>query len=78
MKNRPVRVRDLAERIGVDVSTVRRWLANGDGPPHIKTPGGHIIFDDPEALDQWIESLRGPASAIREPRPDEVEQGKRL
>jgi len=70
MKTKPLRVRDLANLIGVDPSTVRRWLLNGEGPAHIKTPGGHFLFDDQNALEAWIESLRGPRAAVPEPQPD--------
>lgn len=60
-----IKVTELADRLGVSPSAVRRWLANGAGPPHLRTPGGSYRFDDPEALESWIRSLKGHSSETR-------------
>jgi excisionase family DNA binding protein len=58
-----MRVSELAELLGVSKSSVRRWLSRGEGPAHTRTPGGTYIFHDPNALRQWINSLRAGTSA---------------
>lgn len=35
----------VAQRFKVDASAVRRWVANGQLTPAIKTPGGHYRFN---------------------------------
>lgn len=37
---------DVAERFGVNVATVRRWVNDGRVKPDVTTPGGHHRFTD--------------------------------
>lgn len=48
---------DLARALGVDVSTVRRWVLSSKIKPSLTTPGGHHRFD----LSQVREQLRALA-----------------
>jgi excisionase family DNA binding protein len=48
---------DLARALGVDVSTVRRWVSSSKITPSLTTPGGHHRFD----LSQVREQLRALA-----------------
>lgn len=51
-----VGIKDAAEYIGVDVSTIRRWLTtNPKTIPHYRTPGGHRRFKLSD-LDQFMRS----------------------
>ncbi|WP_033415415.1 hypothetical protein [Streptomyces canus] len=43
--------KDVADRFGVDPSTVRSWVANGTLTVHDKTPRGHNLFH-PDKLPQ--------------------------
>jgi hypothetical protein len=43
--------KDVAEKYGVDPSTVRSWVANGTLTVHDKTPRGHNLFH-PDTLPQ--------------------------
>lgn len=45
--------KDVAERYGVDPSTVRTWVANETLKVHEKTPRGHNLFH-PDALPQEV------------------------
>lgn len=47
--------KDVAERFGVDPSTVRSWVANGTLTVHDKTPRGHNLFH-PDELPQEARS----------------------
>jgi hypothetical protein len=60
MRPRPLRVTDIADKIGVSPCTVRRWLEDGEGPAHIRTPGGMFLFPDHAAVEHWIASLAQP------------------
>ena len=41
--------------------TLRRWIAKKNGPPYLRTPGGHLRFSR-TAIDRWLaESLRREA-----------------
>lgn len=55
MKN-TLRLPELAERIGIHSSTLRRWCEEGKGPRHIKTPGGTYIFRS-EDVEKWLAGL---------------------
>lgn len=41
---------ELATQLGVDTSTIRRWVNSGKLIPHITTPGGHHRFLLEDAL----------------------------
>lgn len=60
---KPLKVIDIANRIGVSPCTVRRWLDDGQGPAHIRTPGGRYLFPDHAAVEEWIASLAQPVSS---------------
>lgn len=47
--------KDVADRFGVDPSTVRSWVANGTLTVHDKTPRGHNLFH-PDKLPQEVRS----------------------
>jgi predicted DNA-binding transcriptional regulator AlpA len=47
----------VADRLGVSSTTVRKWRMSGDGPPWLKLPGGTVRYD-PGTLAEWIESRR--------------------
>lgn len=47
--------KDVADRFGVDPSTVRSWVANGTLEVHEKTPRGHNLFH-PDKLPQEAQS----------------------
>ncbi|MHC3471198.1 helix-turn-helix domain-containing protein [Streptomyces sp. 7R007] len=47
--------KDVADRYGVDPSTVRSWVANGTLKVHDKTPRGHNLFH-PDELPQEARS----------------------
>lgn len=52
-------VRDVAEILGVPVSTVHYWANHGEGPPSFKV-GKHRRFDA-VAVASWLERAKGPA-----------------
>ena len=56
-KMRLLRISDVAQRIGVHESTIRRWCQKGAGPAHIKVGRGHYLFD-PEAVERWLVQLK--------------------
>lgn len=60
-----IRVRDIHRMTGISISTLRRWLAAGAGPPYRKTPTGGYLFRQSE-VEQWLDSLKQPPSS----RPD--------
>ena len=42
-----------AQRLGVSVTTLYRWVATGSvGVPYVRL-GGRVLFD-PDALDDWV------------------------
>ena len=48
MNNKPVHIttREVADRFGVNIATVRRWVNAGIVKPDITTPGGHHRFTE--------------------------------
>lgn len=62
------RIKDLQQITGISVSTLRRWIASGVGPPYRKTPTGIYLFK-PTEVEAWLNSLEGP----RDPSPGEIE-----
>lgn len=54
MPNEWLTTRAVAERLGVDVATVARWVRTGLLTPDIKTPGlrGAYVFS-PETVDAF-------------------------
>jgi len=44
---------DLAEFLGVAISTLYKWVQRGEFPPHIRLPNGQlrVMHDD---LDAWL------------------------
>jgi hypothetical protein len=62
---KPLRIKDLSTRLGVDPTTVRAWLLAGKGPAHVRTPGGHFRFLDSDEVERWVQSL-----ASQPPHPD--------
>jgi excisionase family DNA binding protein len=59
-----ITVSEIARRLQVSPGTVRRWLAAGQGPAHVKTPRGHHRFLDGLAVEQWIETLRATGTEV--------------
>ncbi len=55
MKNM-LRLPDVAALLDVHPSTLRRWCEQGDGPRHIRTPGGTYLFEAAE-VERWKRSL---------------------
>lgn len=51
---------DLAELLGVPVSTVYQWRYQRTGPQGFRV-GRHLRFD-PKAVEAWIDGLRGGAA----------------
>lgn len=37
---------EVAKRLGVDPSVVRRWVSSGKITPAVTTPGGHYRFEE--------------------------------
>jgi len=62
---RTLRLPEVAERIGVHSSTLRRWCEEGKGPRHIKTPGGTYIFRA-EEVEKWLAELEADPVEKRE------------
>lgn len=50
-----LRPAQVARRLSVSGSTVRRWILDGH-LPSIKTPGGQYRID-PRTLDEWMAKL---------------------
>jgi len=48
--------RQVADLLGVDSSTVRRWALSGKVTPAVTTPGGHMRFSQAD-LDQLTGSV---------------------
>ena len=44
---------EVAERLHVDTSVVRRWVSRGKIKPAVTTPGGHYRFN-PSVLAEFI------------------------
>lgn len=46
MNTKPVHIttRQVADRFGVNIATVRRWVNAGIVTPEVTTPGGHHRF----------------------------------
>ena len=51
---------DVAERVGVDAHTVRRWRSAGLTPPPIAIGG--VIRWRPEVIERWLEEREGGAA----------------
>jgi len=49
---------EVADRMRVDISTVRRWVAKRRLTPTITTPGGHYRFSESD-----LAEFQGSASA---------------
>jgi excisionase family DNA binding protein len=58
---------EAARRIGVGVSTLQRWAAQGLVTPAWRTPGGQARWD----VDDLRSQLRMPGSPLRENTEDE-------
>jgi len=56
MTEKPLKIRQVAEMVGVDPTTIRRWCAAGKGPEHFKTPGGVLLFPA-DAARQWVATV---------------------
>jgi len=67
-----MRSREVANLVGVDITTFRIWCNQGDGPRGIRTPGGHWRFMQTD-VDQWLRDLQFRP----EPRPDRPESEDR-
>lgn len=48
MNTKPVHIttRQVADRFGVNIATVRRWVNSGIVTPDVTTPGGHHRFTE--------------------------------
>jgi excisionase family DNA binding protein len=57
---------EAARRIGVGVSTLQRWAAQGLVAPAWRTPGGQARWD----VDDLKAQLRMPGSPLREETAD--------
>lgn len=74
MTEKMLRIKEVAKRLGVDPVTMRRWLEQGKGPAHIRTPGKVYLFDHRD-VESWLNSLR--SSDPSEDAPDvEKEPGR--
>lgn len=45
----------VAEFLGVAVSTVRNWRVHGRGPDYIRLPSGSVRYR-PDDLERWVTS----------------------
>ncbi len=54
-----LKIKQVAEKLGIHPLTLRKWIQAGEGPEHIRTPGDLILIRE-EDLEHWIES-RKPA-----------------
>ena len=57
-------VAEIAERLGISVSTVRRWRLTGEGPRWIRIGGASIRYSIRD-LDDWVAGL--PCGGGRNP-----------
>ncbi len=66
METQPVHIttREVADRFGVNIATVRRWVNAGIVKPDITTPGGHHRFTEAN-----VESLVAAHSTPRADAP---------
>jgi len=56
-----LRIKDVAQKLGVTSQTMRLWCREGKGPQHRRTPGGMVLFDRAD-VEAWLKSLEaGPA-----------------
>jgi excisionase family DNA binding protein len=60
-----LRISDVAQRIGVHESTIRRWCQKGAGPAHIKIGRGHYLFD-PQTVERWLTDLKTQGGPSKE------------
>lgn len=51
------RMPEVAEALGVGLSSVQRWVASGD-LEHIRPPGGGVVLITPKQLDAFLERHR--------------------
>jgi len=49
--------RQVAQRAGITVQTLWRYMRSGQGPAALRLPTGHYRFEVSE-VDRWINSLR--------------------
>ncbi len=61
---------DLARRLAVTVTTIRRWAASGVLPPGVRL-GRRVLRWDETVINQWLAS-RDPATAEQKGVPDHV------
>jgi excisionase family DNA binding protein len=59
-----LRLREVADLLGVSRKTLYRWLATQSGPPFKTTPGGTLLFQRRD-VEQWYARLSGSS-------PDEM------
>jgi len=46
----------VATLLGVSVRTVNRWVAEGELPPPIKTPGNGVRMWRRRDIEQWVDA----------------------
>ena len=52
-----VNVRELAESLGLNQATVRRWVDQGVIPPPVKVNNKTLLWSEHE-IEVWLDSLR--------------------
>jgi hypothetical protein len=58
--DRALSVRELSQRYGLGVSTLREKIASGVGPPVFRPPGGNRVRVWRSDADAWFESNSKP------------------
>jgi len=67
---------EVAERLGVDVSTVHRWARAGEIPAFRL---GRVVRFDPDAVDAWVSGqMVGAPSEDAPQQPEECSRVDRL
>lgn len=69
MNKQPVHIttRQVADRFGVNIATVRRWVNAGIVTPDVTTPGGHHRFTE-ATVDALAAAHSGPKTDQRAAR----------
>ncbi len=61
-----VRVKEVAEMIGVSKVTILRWMRQGHGPAYLATPSRKLFLFKREDVLQWILSMKGKQGGMQD------------
>jgi predicted DNA-binding transcriptional regulator AlpA len=57
MRDRLLRMRDVAEITGLHPDTIRTYIRKGHGPEVIRTPTNKFLFEERAVL-EWLDSMK--------------------